>query len=127
MINSEDFAFANVLKVAWAYVLAGHSATNDVVFGSLVHGRSQPGSQDVFGACVNIIPYRIILEQDWTGRDLPTAVAAQQLASTPFESMGGQSIIRDRTNWAKWSFFSSAIIHQNFEQRSPRRRAMDFK
>jgi hypothetical protein len=60
MINSEDFTFANVLKAAWAYVLARHSATNDVVFGSLVHGRSQVGSQDVFGACVNIIPYRII-------------------------------------------------------------------
>lgn len=44
----------------------------------------QAGSQDVFGACVNIIPYRIILEQNWTARDLLTAVAAQQLPSTPF-------------------------------------------
>ena len=34
MINSEDFTFANVLKAAWAYVLARHSATNNVVFGS---------------------------------------------------------------------------------------------
>lgn len=126
MINSKDFTFANVLKAAWAYVLARYSATNDVVFGSLVHGRSQAGSQDVFGACVNIIPYRIMLEQDWTARDLITAVAAQQLASTPFESMGGQSIIRNCTNWAKWSFFSSVIIHQNFEQRSPRRGTLDF-
>jgi hypothetical protein len=126
ILNSEDFTFANVLKAAWAYVLARHSATNDVVFGSLVHGRSQAGSQDVFGACVNIIPYRIILEQNWTARDLLTAVAAQQLASTPFEGMGSQSIIRNCTNWAKWSFFSSVIIHQNFEQRSPRGRAVDF-
>ena len=83
------------------------------------------GSQDVFGACVNIIPYRIILEQNWTARDVLTAVAAQQLASTPFESMGGQSIIQNYTNWAKCSFFSSVTIHQNFEQRSPRGRAVD--
>lgn len=123
MINSDEFTFANVLKAAWAYVLARYSAT--VVFGSLVHGRSQAGSQDIFGACVNIIPCRIIFEQDWIARDLLTAVAAQQLASTPFESMSGQSIIRNCTNWAKWSFFSSVIIHQNFEQRSPRGRAVD--
>ncbi|KAF1993096.1 hypothetical protein P154DRAFT_540702 [Amniculicola lignicola CBS 123094] len=101
VINSKDFTFANVLKAAWAYLLARHSATDDVVFGSLVHGRSQAGSQEIFGACVNIIPYRIILEQDWTVRDLLAAVAAQQLASTPFESMGGQSIIRNCTDWAK--------------------------
>lgn len=126
MINSKDFTFANVLKAAWVYLLARHSATDDVVFGSLDHGRSQAGSQEIFGACVNIIPYRIILEQDWSARDLLAAVAAQQLASTPFESMGGQSIIRNRTDWAKWSFFSSVVIHQNFEQRRPRGRAVDF-
>lgn len=101
MINSKDFTFANMLQAAWAYVLARHSAINDVVFGSLIHGRSQAASQDVFGACVKIIPYRIILEQNWTARDLLTAVAAQQLASTPFESMGSQSIIRNCNNWAK--------------------------
>ena len=79
----------------------------------------------VFGACVNIIPYRIIFEQNWTARDLLTAVAAQQLASTPFERMGSQSIIRNCTNWAKWSFFSSVIVHQNLKQGSPRGRAVD--
>ena len=126
MIHSEDFTFANMLTAAWAYVLARHLATKDVVFGSLVHGRSQAGSQDVFGACVNIIPYRIIFGQNWTARDLLTAVAAQQLASTPFESMGSQSIIRNCTNWAKWSFFSSVIVHQNLERGSPRGRAVDW-
>lgn len=126
MINSEDLTFANVLKAAWAYVLARHSATNDIVFGSLVHGRGQAGSQDVFGACVNIIPYRIIFGQNWTARYLLAAVAAQQLAHTPFESMGSQSIIRNCTNWAKWLFSSFVIIHQNFEQRSLRGRAVDF-
>ena len=125
MINSEDFTFANVLTAAWAYVLARHLTTNDIVFGSLVHGRSQAGSQDVFDVCVNIIPYRIIFEQSWTARDLLAAIAAQQLASTPFESMGSQSIIRNCTNWAKWSFFSSVIVRQNLEQGRPRGRAVD--
>jgi amino acid adenylation domain-containing protein len=126
IVKSEDFTFANVLKATWAYVLARHSGTNDVVFGSLVHGRSQAGSQAVFGACVNTIPYRIVFGQNWTGKDLLTAVAAQQLASTPFESMGSQSIIRSCTDWDKWSFFSSVVIHQNFGQRSARGRAVDF-
>ncbi|KAG6008108.1 NRPS protein [Claviceps maximensis] len=117
-LQSNDFTFATVLKAAWAYVLARNSATKDVVFGSLVHGRNQPGTQDVFGSCVNIVPARIVFQDDWSVRDLIAAVHRQQVEGMPFETMGSRDIIHQCTSWPKWSYFSSVIVHQNYEGRA---------
>lgn len=125
-LQSEDFTFATVLKAAWSYVLARYSATEDVVFGNLVHGRNQPGTQDIFGPCVNIVPARVIFQQDWSARDLIAAVNAQQAASIPFETMGSRDIIHNCTSWPKWAFFSSVITHQNYEDRQTEESSVDF-
>lgn len=125
-LQSEEFTMATVLKAAWSYVLARYSATGDVVFGSLIHGRNQPGTQDVFGACVNIVPARIIFQEDWSVRDLIAAVNAQQVAGIPFENMGSRDIIRNCTSWPKWAFFSSVIVHQNYENRPTEDSTVDF-
>lgn len=125
-LQSEAFTFATVLKAAWSYVLAQYTATDDVVFGSFLHGRNQPGSQDVFGACVNIVPARVIFQEEWSVRDLITAVNTQQVASIPFETMGSRDIIRNCTNWPKWAYLSSVIIHQNYEDRATEEPEVDF-
>lgn len=114
-LQSGDFTFATVLKAAWSYVLAKHSATADVVFGTLVHGRNLPDTQDVFGPCVNIVPCRLIFQENWTARDLISAINSQQVASIPYETMGSRDIIHNCTSWPKWAYFSSVIVHQNYE------------
>lgn len=114
-LRSEEFTFATVLKAAWSYVLARYSATHDVVFGSLTHGRNQPGTQDTFGACVNIIPARIIFRDGWSARDLIAAVHGQQVAGIPFETLGCRDMVRNCTSWPNWAFLSSVIVHQNYE------------
>lgn len=116
-LRSGDFTFATVLKAAWAYVLARYSATDDVVFGSLVHGRNQPGTQGVFGSCVNIVPARIVFQNQWSVRDLIAAVHRQQLDALPFETMGSRDIIRRCTSWPTWAYFSSVLVHQNYQRR----------
>ncbi|KAG5996166.1 NRPS protein [Claviceps spartinae] len=116
-LHSDEFTFATILKAAWAYVLAKYSATQDVVFGSLVHGRNQPGTQCVFGPCVNIVPTRVIFQHDWSVRDLIAAVHRQQVDGMPFEMMGSREIIQRCTSWPKWAYFSSVIVHQNYEGR----------
>lgn len=125
-LQSDEFTFATILKAAWSYVLARYSATEDVVFGNLIHGRNQPGTQDIFGPCVNIVPARIIFQEDWSARDLISAVNAQQVASIPFETMGSRDIIRNCTSWLKWAFFSSVVIHQNYEGHSTEESTVDF-
>ncbi|KAG5930353.1 NRPS protein, partial [Claviceps africana] len=116
-LQSDDFTFATVLKAAWAYVLARYSAMEDIVFGSLVHGRNEPGTQGVFGSCVNIVPTRIRFQNNWSIRDLIAAVNHQQAEGMPFETMGSRDIIRHCTSWPKWAYFSSVIVHQNYEGR----------
>uniref|UniRef100_A0A8H7NMQ9 Carrier domain-containing protein n=1 Tax=Bionectria ochroleuca TaxID=29856 RepID=A0A8H7NMQ9_BIOOC len=125
-LQSEDFTFATVLKAAWSYVLAKHSATADVVFGTLVHGRNLPGTQDVFGPCVNIVPCRLIFQENWTARDLISAINSQQLASMPYETIGSRDIIRNCTSWPKWAYFSSVIVHQNYENHQAEDPIKDF-
>ncbi|KAK8064711.1 hypothetical protein PG994_007349 [Apiospora phragmitis] len=125
-LQSDDFTFATVLKAAWSYVLAKHSATNDVLFGSFTHGRIQPDAQDVVGPCVNIVPFRVVFVEGWSARDLVAAINKQHLAGMPFETMGSREIIRNCTDWPKWSFFSSVIIHQNFESHHEEEHSVDF-
>ncbi|KAG5933953.1 hypothetical protein E4U60_004179 [Claviceps pazoutovae] len=116
-LYSDEFTFATILKAAWAYVLAKYSATQDVVFGSLVHGRNQPGTQCVFGPCVNIVPTRVTFQHNWSVRDLIVAVHRSQVDGMPFEMMGSREIIQRCTSWPKWGYFSSVIVHQNYESR----------
>jgi hypothetical protein len=51
MINSEDFTFANVLKAAWAYVLAKRAAKTSLVHASISYriasSLSRIGQQEI--------------------------------------------------------------------------------
>lgn len=110
-----DFTFSTVLKAAWAYVLAKHTASDDVVFSNLTHGRGLPGTQDVFGACVNIIPTRVSFADVLTARDLVSMVNNQQISSMQYENLGTREIVRDCTNWPKWTYAGSVVYHHNFD------------
>jgi amino acid adenylation domain-containing protein len=112
---SSDFTYSTVLKAAWAYVLARNCASDDIVFSSLTHGRSLPGTQDVFGDCVNVIPTRVKFVRGWRARDLVDAVNAQQIASLQFEHLGSRQIARECANWPKWSYAGSVVYHHNFD------------
>ncbi|KAJ6787140.1 hypothetical protein PWT90_05370 [Aphanocladium album] len=114
-VDGGEFTFSTVLKSAWAYTLAHATAEDDIVFGSLTHGRGLPGVEDVFGACVNIIPTRVKLGQSWTARDLISYVNNQQIASMNHENLGTREIIRACTNWSTWAFAGTVVYHHNFE------------
>ncbi|EME46460.1 hypothetical protein DOTSEDRAFT_70458 [Dothistroma septosporum NZE10] len=50
-MRSIDYTFATVLKAAWAAVLAKFCAKQDVVFGTLINGRSEADAQEILGPC----------------------------------------------------------------------------
>ncbi|KAJ3499460.1 hypothetical protein NLG97_g303 [Lecanicillium saksenae] len=114
-VDGGEFTFSTVLKSAWAYTLAQATAEDDIVFGTLTHGRGLPGVEDVFGACVNIIPTRVKLGQNWTARDLVSYVNSQQIASMDHETLGTREIIRACTGWSSWAFAGTVVYHHNFE------------
>jgi hypothetical protein len=113
--SDSTFTFATVIKAAWAYVLARKSATQDVVFGSLISGRNLPDTDAVVGACVNCIPVRVQMGHDWCAKDLLSAVQEQAIKGIPHETLGFREVVQACTNWPSWTFFNSIITHQNLE------------
>ncbi|KAF8588133.1 hypothetical protein K439DRAFT_706650 [Ramaria rubella] len=55
---------STLATAAWAFVLAAHTGSSDVVFGQIVAGRSAPISDidTMIGTCINTVPRRIILD-----------------------------------------------------------------
>ncbi|KAF8584768.1 acetyl-CoA synthetase-like protein [Ramaria rubella] len=54
---------STLATAAWAFVLAAHTGSSDVVFGQIVAGRSAPISDIVtmVGTCINTVPRRVVL------------------------------------------------------------------
>lgn len=106
---------ATIVQAAWALTLAKISAQSDVVFGLTVNGRnaSVPGIESAVGPCVNIIPVRIRFGERWNALDLFRYIQDQQIASMPFENMGFRDIIRNCSDWPKWSYYSTSVFHQS--------------
>ena len=70
----------NLVQGAWALLLSRRSATNDVVFGSAVSGRSAviPRIDSAVGLYVNVLPVRVVVPPDakvvpWLQRSSETA------------------------------------------------------
>ncbi|KAL8947888.1 MAG: hypothetical protein Q9222_005873 [Ikaeria aurantiellina] len=107
-------SFATVLKTAWSLVLSRISSSNDVVFGSLVSGRSAPftGATDVVGPCLNLLPVRTVIDPLMTFTDLMKRVHEQQVAMIPYEATPLEHITK-QTAWPRSTRFGSVVLHQN--------------
>ncbi|KAM3508552.1 hypothetical protein MY10362_001139 [Beauveria mimosiformis] len=113
-LRSMDFTFSTVLSAAWAYVLAKRSQIDDVVLGILAHGRAQAVSEGVCGPCVNVVPLRVTLKDDWRVQDLLAAVHAQRVASIPFTQLGSREIVRSCTDWSQNAYYGTVIRHNSY-------------
>jgi len=104
---------ANVIKAAWALVLAQHAERDDVVFSDVVSGRSgvDGSAADAVGCCATVLPVRVRLDASWTYRDLVYALQDQQLESMPFETFGFGPIARHCTDWPLGTAPTSLVSH----------------
>ncbi|XDK95822.1 amino acid adenylation domain-containing protein [Rhodococcus opacus] len=61
--RTHDLTLHTILDTAWALVLATHTATTDITFGTTVSGRPPhiPGIETMIGLFINTIPVRITL------------------------------------------------------------------
>jgi aryl carrier-like protein len=112
-----NVTIATVMQAAWALTLAKLSAQSDVVFGLTISGRNAtvPGIENTVGPCVNVIPVRIKLSENWTGVDLFRYIQDQQVSNMPFESLGFREIIKQCTDWPAWTYFTTSVFHQNVD------------
>ncbi|OQE06785.1 hypothetical protein PENVUL_c016G05101 [Penicillium vulpinum] len=112
-----NVTIATVMQAAWALALAKISAQSDVVFGLTISGRNAtvPGIESTVGPCVNVIPVRVKLNENWTGVDLFRYLQDQQISNMPFESLGFREIIKQCTEWPDWTYFTTSVFHQNVD------------
>jgi amino acid adenylation domain-containing protein len=105
--------YANVIKAAWALVLAQHTKCDDVVFADLVSGRAgvDPSVADAMSCCSTPMPVRIRLDPSSTYADLVRAVQKQQLDSIPFETFGFSRIAQQCTDWPAGTAATSWVNH----------------
>ncbi|KAK3299612.1 uncharacterized protein B0H64DRAFT_455707 [Chaetomium fimeti] len=106
---------ANVIKAAWALVLARYVRRDDVVFADVVSGRAgidDPSVADALGCCSTLVPVRVRLDPSSTYGDLVAGVRRQQLAGVPFETFGYGRIAREcTTGWPAGTPASSWVNH----------------
>jgi hypothetical protein len=97
--------------------LAKLASQSDVVFGLTISGRNAtvPGIDNTVGPCVNVIPVRVKLSENWTGVDLFRYLQDQQVSNMPYETLGFREIIKQCTDWADWTYFTTSVFHQNVD------------
>ena len=110
---------AIIVKTAWSLVLARLSRSNDLVFGSVVSGRSAPfsGAASVVGPCLNILPVRLRLHPGQKITALMKQAYDQQIATMPYEATPFEQIVR-QSPWPPSTRFGSVVLHQNIPDTS---------
>ncbi|KAI9900502.1 hypothetical protein N3K66_004764 [Trichothecium roseum] len=116
-LRGQGITTSAVLNCAWAHVLAQYTGTDDVVFGDTISGRNlvDPSiSNTLVGCCATHVPMRVRF--DGPGRqtvlDLLHQVRDQQHGRIPHEGLGFRTVIRDCTDWAPSTRFTSIVNHR---------------
>lgn len=112
-----NVTIATVMQAAWALTLAKLASQSDVVFGLTISGRNAtvPGIDNTVGPCVNVIPVRVKLSENWSGVDLFRYLQDQQVSNMPYETLGFREIIKQCTEWPDWTYFTTSVFHQNVD------------
>ncbi|KAL0471191.1 non-ribosomal peptide synthetase [Neurospora intermedia] len=121
--RSRDVTIATLPSAAWALALARHVKSPDVLFGEVSSGRSVdvPGIQDtnaVTGPTWQYVPARIQFNNPSkplrTGHDLLVEMQTQHMASSAYDCMGLEEIVKTCTDWKyEKDMWFDTVVHQD--------------
>ncbi|WPJ65065.1 hypothetical protein SMAC4_09348 [Sordaria macrospora] len=121
--RSRDVTVATLPSAAWALALARHVKSADVVFGEVSSGRSVdvPGVKDtnaVTGPTWQYVPARVKFNSPTkpirTGHDLLAELQTQHMASSAYDSMGLEEIVKTCTEWTlEKDMWFDTVVHQD--------------
>ncbi|KAL5084629.1 hypothetical protein Trisim1_011538 [Trichoderma cf. simile WF8] len=113
-ISDPTITVANIIRAAWALVIAADSGTNDVVFGATVTGRKAAvaGIEDLAGPTIATVPVRIqtIAAQGVTA--FLRQVQEQSIQMIPYEQAGLQRIREISEEASRACQFQSLLVIQ---------------
>jgi hypothetical protein len=86
MAAQNSVTLNSVVQCAWAMLLAHYNSSDDVVFGSVVSGRSAdlPGVDEIVGLFLNTVPMRIRLDNDLDLAGMLKRIQASALESEAY-------------------------------------------
>ena len=105
-----------LVQGAWALLLSRRSATNDVVFGNVVSGRSAviPRIDSAVGLYVNVLPVRVVVPPDTEVVPWLQDLQRQQAESLRYEFCSLVSIHGWSDVPRNQPLFESCMVFQNF-------------
>ncbi|KAJ3580402.1 hypothetical protein NPX13_g168 [Xylaria arbuscula] len=85
---------STMLRGALALVMSHHTGTTDVVFGSIVSGRTAPvaGVEDILGPTIATVPVRVQSPKDVTVSEFVDSVQRDMTEMIPHEQVGLQRL-----------------------------------
>ena len=91
---SSEFTISTLLRAAWAIVIGSHTGSEDVIYGSTVHGRNVAvqGIEGILGPTFTTIPVRIQVDKSATVERYLHCIQQDTVATCDFEHMGLQNI-----------------------------------
>ena len=93
-IDGSSVTRSNVIKAAWAMIVARYSETDDAVFGLTLTGRNAPvkGISKIIGPMITTVPVRVLVDNRKSARGFLEDVQLQSINMIPFEHTGIQNI-----------------------------------
>nr|XP_036577763.1 NRPS protein [Colletotrichum truncatum]KAF6784822.1 NRPS protein [Colletotrichum truncatum] len=90
VILAPNITTATLIRVAWAAAVQMFSSTSDVVFGTMVSGRSArlTGIENIVGPTIATVPTRVKLDSAQTIFELLRQVQEQSVDMIPHEQLG---------------------------------------
>ncbi|KAI1044220.1 hypothetical protein LB505_008610 [Fusarium chuoi] len=92
--GKSEVSLSNLLRGAWALMIARYSGSNDVVFAVTLSGRNAPvqGITEMLAPTITTVPVRMRLNSSISARDFLHEVQQQATDMIPFEHTGLQRI-----------------------------------
>ncbi|KAH8723175.1 hypothetical protein GQ44DRAFT_761196 [Phaeosphaeriaceae sp. PMI808] len=104
----------NLIKAAWAVILARYSETDDVVFGLTLSGRNAPVGQiaSIIGPTITTVPLRVKTSASANVQEFLEGVQTQSANMIPYEHTGLQKIQRFAPHFSAICELRSLLVIQ---------------
>ncbi|KAJ5629091.1 hypothetical protein N7490_011319 [Penicillium lividum] len=114
---SKDLTLATLVRAAWSIALGERYRESDILFQQTVHGRDSPltNVDQIFGPCINKIPFRITIDPSKTVQQFLTKVQDQQAKALRYDYLDMPDILQRCTSWPADTRMAWHLLHQNFD------------
>jgi amino acid adenylation domain-containing protein len=109
-----DVTPSNVIRAAWALLLAAYTGCDDVVFGETLAGRdiAVPGITDICGPTLTTVPTRVKIDSGATVKDLLKTISMNVTDRIPYQHHGLSAIKTIGEDMAAACNFQNLLVVQ---------------